>query len=127
MAPRRRAFGISSAEKRNMVRQVGCRRRFRRSAGRAVVVYLAAAMTHRENALLAATGLCVLLAGCTVKKSATPTLKERIRNSESCTSGNRVDGSDRSYRMNSASITGLIAMQMNVHAGHPATCPSTSG
>ncbi len=58
---------------------------------------------------------------------ATPTLNDRIRNSDSCTSGKLLDGSDRSYRMKSSSITGLIAMQMNVHAGHPATCPSTSG
>ena len=47
---------------------------------------------------------------------ATPTLKDLMRNSESCTSGNRVDGSERSYRMKSASITGLSAMQMKVQA-----------
>src|SRR6202140_3490348 len=58
---------------------------------------------------------------------ATPTLNDLMRNSESWTRGNLVEGSDRSYRMKSTSITGLIAMQMNVHAGHPAPCPSTSG
>ena len=58
---------------------------------------------------------------------ATPTLKDLMRNSESCTSGNLVAGSDRSYRTNASSANGLMAMQMNVQAGQPATWPWTSG
>ena len=52
---------------------------------------------------------------------ATPTLKDLMRNNESCTSGNLLAGSDRSYRMKASSANGLMAMQMNVQAGQPAT------